>query len=173
MSRTPYHPRSRTHCCRPHISVLVLQMWSWSYINARWLRRRLMAQDQFPVCFAATPCRCDNGCCRLLAVTISSSRSSWCRYCLARSGGCIVVMSSGLSPGCRSRRLWPPDWSGRYGLPYTASRTTRGRSRAVRGFILCDPIQPNPLAYWPNPTQCNGSYAFVVTYFIRRTSSYF
>jgi len=26
-------------------------------------------------------------------------------------------------------------------------------NRVVHGSILCDPIQPNPSADWPNPTQ--------------------
>ena len=52
-------------------------------------------------------------------------------------------------------------------------------SRVVRGSILCDPIQPNVSADWPNPTQPtksgknwtqpdtanSGAYSLVVTYF--------
>ena len=45
--------------------------------------------------------------------------------------------------------------------------------RSCPCVTLCDPIQPNPSADWPNPTQPsttnNGAYSLVVTYFIHRT----
>ena len=57
------------------------------------------------------------------------------------------------------------------------------RPRVVHGSILCDPIQPNPSADWPNPahykwkiwtqpnTPNNGAYSFVVAYFYTRNLS--
>jgi len=55
----------------------------------------------------------------------------------------------------------------------------------VHGSILCDPIQPNPSADWPNPTQLttggkiwtqpnttnNRAYSLVVTYFYTQNLS--
>ena len=64
--------------------------------------------------------------------------------------------------------------------------------RVVHGSILCDPIQPNPSADWPNPTKSNptqpttsgktwtptqpnttnnGAYSLVVTYFYTQNLS--
>ena len=33
--------------------------------------------------------------------------------------------------------------------------TVGGKPRVVHESILCDPIQPNPSADWPNPTRPN------------------
>jgi len=40
----------------------------------------------------------------------------------------------------------------RHGPRWLRDRDDKCR-RVVRGSILCDPIQPNPSADWPNPTQ--------------------
>ena len=60
-------------------------------------------------------------------------------------------------------------------------RASMGCTRVVHGSILCDPIQlnrqltdptqPNP-KFWtqPDPTQYNGAYSLVVTYFYAQNS---
>ena len=53
--------------------------------------------------------------------------------------------------------------------------TNCGQSRVVHGSILCDSIQFNPSADWPNPTQPNTTnneaYSLVVTYFYTQNLS--
>jgi len=112
----------------------------------------------------------------LHCVSVSNQLQQWTNFCMnfnPKSGGV------GDASPCRKKWKTPSP-----GVP-APLHSCYYASRVVHGFILCDPIQPNPSTDWPNPTHCkwknldptqpnttnSGAYSSVVTYFYTQNLS--